>query len=93
VSHRRRRCSWRSCARWQRRQEHLTFLTPEFGRPFTADGLGNWFKKRFREAGVPATAHGLREAGATIAAGNRATEAELMAIFGWKSWKPAAHYT
>ncbi|MCE3248703.1 MAG: integrase family protein, partial [Geminicoccaceae bacterium] len=39
------------------------------------------------------SAHGLRKAGATIAAENGATEHQLMAIFGWDSPKQAALYT
>jgi len=75
-------------------REHLTFLVTEFGKPFTANGFGNWFKKRCVEAGLPhCTAHGLRKAGATIAAENGATERQLMAIFGWNNPKQAAHYT
>ena len=66
----------------------------EFGRPFTAAGFGNWFRRRCDESGLPhCSAHGLRKAGATIAAGNQATEHQLMAIFGWVSPKQAALYT
>ena len=39
------------------------------------------------------TAHGLRKAGATIAAENGATEQQLMAIYGWTTGKEAARYT
>lgn len=73
---------------------NLTFLVTEFGKPFTANGFGNWFRKRCNEAGLPhCTAHGLRKAGATIAADNGATEHQLMAIYGWESPKQAAIYT
>lgn len=73
---------------------HLAYLVTEFGRPFSANGFGNWFHDRCREAGLPhCSAHGLRKAGATIAAENGATEHELMAIFGWESPKQAALYT
>jgi site-specific recombinase XerD len=69
-------------------REHLTYLTTEFGRPFTPNGFGNWFKKRCREADLPhCSAHGLRKAGATLAAENGATER------GWRTPKQAAHYT
>lgn len=70
------------------------YLVTEFGKPFTANGFGNWLKKRCREAGLDhCTAHGLRKAGATIAADNGATEHQLMAIYGWDSPKQAARYT
>lgn len=73
---------------------HMTFLVTEFGKPFTSNGFGNWFRDRCDEAGLKeCSAHGLRKAGATIAAENGATEHQLMAIFGWTSPKQAAHYT
>jgi integrase len=72
---------------------HLTFLVTEFGAPFTSAGFGNWFADRCKEAGVPGRAHGLRKAGATIAAENGATEHQLMAIFGWTTAKQAGGYT
>jgi integrase len=73
---------------------NLAFIVTEFGKPFTTNGFGNWFRKRCDEAGLPAcTAHGLRKAGAAIAAENGATERQLMAIFGWSTMKEAARYT
>ncbi|QJP14703.1 tyrosine-type recombinase/integrase [Starkeya sp. ORNL1] len=74
--------------------DHLTFLVTEFGAPFTEAGFGNWFRDRCDAAGLPqCSAHGLRKAGATIAADNGATEHQLMAIYGWESPKQAAVYT
>ncbi len=73
---------------------NLAFLVTQFGKPFTPDGFGNWFRKRCDEAGLPnCSAHGLRKAGAAIAAENGATERQLMAIFGWSTMKEAARYT
>jgi integrase len=73
---------------------HMTFLVTEFGKPFTANGFGGWFRRRCDEAGLRhCSAHGLRKAGAAIAAENGATESQLMAIFGWESMKEAARYT
>lgn len=37
--------------------------------------------------------HGLRKAGATIAADNGATDSQLMAIFGWTTKKQTTLYT
>lgn len=71
----------------------LTLLVTEFGRPFTANGFGNWFRARCNEAGVPGTAHGLRKAGAVRAAENGATTNELMAMFGWTTSDEALRYT
>jgi integrase len=46
------------------------------------------------EAGLPnCTAHGLRKAGAVIAANNGATVHQLQAVFGWSSLAMAEHYT
>lgn len=73
---------------------HLAYLVTAYGKPFTANGFGNWFRDRCNEAGLPhCSAHGLRKAGATIAAENGATEKQLMAIFGWESMKQAELYT
>lgn len=71
----------------------MTYLVNELGRPFTDAGFGNWFRDRCVEAGVPGRAHGLRKAGATIAANNGATVHQLMAIFGWDTIKMAEQYT
>jgi integrase len=72
----------------------VTFLVTDFDKPFTANGFGNWFRKRCNEAGLPhCTAHGLRKAGATIAAENGATDRQLMALFDWTSAKQANVYT
>ena len=73
---------------------NLAFLTTEFGKPFTSNGFGNWFRKRCDEEGLPnCSAHGLRKAGAALAAENGATERQLMAIFGWSTMKEASRYT
>ena len=42
---------------------------------------------------MPGRAHGLRKAGATIAANNGATAHQLMGIFGWDTLKMAEKYT
>jgi integrase len=71
----------------------LAFIVSEWGRPFTAESFGNWFRDACREAGVRKSAHGLRQAGATRAAENGATEHQLMAMFGWTTTKQAQLYT
>ena len=72
----------------------LTFLVSERRRPFAVSAFGNWFRTRCDEAGLPqCSAHGLRKAGATIAAENGATQHQLMAIFGWATSKEAERYT
>jgi integrase len=72
----------------------LTFVVSERRRPFAVSAFGNWFRTRCDEAGLPqCSAHGLRKAGATIAAENGATEHQLMAISGWATSKEAERYT
>ena len=72
----------------------LTFLATAYGRPFTAAGFGIRFREWCNKAGLPhCTAHGLRKAGAALAAENGATEHQLMAIFGWQTIKEAERYT
>lgn len=72
----------------------LTFLETARGQPFTANGFGNWMRDRCDEAGLPqCTAHGLKKAGATIAAENGATASQLMAMFDWSTIGQAKVYT
>ncbi|HEY1310825.1 MAG TPA: tyrosine-type recombinase/integrase [Pseudolabrys sp.] len=72
---------------------HLTFLTTERGKPFTSNGFGNWWREQCDAAGLPqCAAHGLRKAGATIAAERGATTKQLMAIYGWSDPKMAEVY-
>ena len=72
----------------------LAFLVNDLGRPFSDAGFGNKFREWCDQAGLRhCTAHGLRKAGATIAANNGATAHQLMAIFGWNTLKMAEAYT
>lgn len=73
----------------------LTILTGEDGSPFVSpDAFGKWFHRRCAEAGLKeCSAHGLRKAGATIAANNGATAHELMAMYGWSRISMAEVYT
>jgi len=72
---------------------NLTFLVTEYGKSFSPAGFGAWFRKRCDEAGLPhCTAHGLKKAGATIAADNGATAPQLMAMFDWKTLSQAQRY-
>ncbi len=72
----------------------MTFLETKFGKPFTPSGFGNWFRDRCDQAGLKqCTAHGLKKAGATIAAENGATTRQLMAMFDWSTMSQAEVYT
>lgn len=69
------------------------FIATPSGGPMTKESFGNWFRDACNAAGVPGAAHGLRKAGATRAANNGATEAELEALFGWSGGRMASLYT
>ncbi|WP_292113443.1 tyrosine-type recombinase/integrase [Mesorhizobium sp.] len=72
----------------------LTFLVSEWGTPFTVNTLGNKMRDWCDQAGLPqCSLHGLRKAGATIAAENGATDEQLMAIFGWTTKQQTTLYT
>jgi hypothetical protein len=59
-----------------------------------AAGFAGWFRERCDEDGLPqCTAHGIRKAGATLAAENGATMHQLMAIFDCKTPGQAKVYT
>jgi integrase len=83
-------------------QRHLTFLVTEQGKPFTANGFGNWFRDRCDEAGLPrkdpqtgkprCTPHGLRKSAAIRFADRGATVMQLMAWLGWKTPGEAIRY-
>jgi integrase len=71
-----------------------TYLVTNYGKPFTADGFGNWFRDRCNEAGLPhCSAHGVRKASAARAAENGATVHQLMSMFGWLTMHEAQRYT
>lgn len=72
----------------------LAFICGEKGEPLTKESFGNMFGKACRAAGlVRKSAHGVRKIGATRAAENGATVAELEALFGWNGGQMAALYT
>lgn len=75
--------------------DHLTFITTEFGKPFTAAGFGNWFRDRCREAGLPegCTAHGLRKAAARRLAEAGCSPHEIAAITGHQTLREVERYT
>jgi integrase len=71
----------------------LAFIVGQNGRPMRKESFGNEFRNACRKAGVPGSAHGVRKLAATRMANNGATEAQLMAVFGWNDSKMATHYT
>ena len=71
----------------------LAYICGVSGKPMTKKSFGNAFSDACRAAGVKKSAHGLRKIGATRAANNGATVAQLNAIFGWSGSKMASLYT
>lgn len=71
----------------------LTFICGANGKPLKKESFGNMFAEACRPAGVNKSAHGLRKIGATRAANNGATVAQLNAIFGWTGTQMASLYT
>jgi integrase len=71
----------------------LAYICGATGGPLTKESFGNAFSEAARAAGVNKSAHGLRKVGATRAANNGATVAELEAIFGWSGGGMASLYT
>ena len=72
----------------------LTFLVTEFGRPFTAAGFGNAFRRWCDQAGLKdCSAHGLRKAAAARLAELGATELEIGAVTGHRTSKEISRYT
>ena len=72
----------------------MTFLTTEYGKPFTPNGFGNKFREWCNQAGLPhCSAHGVRKATATRMAERGAPAHEIMAITGHKSLAEVERYT
>jgi integrase len=73
---------------------HLTFLTTQFGKPFTGSGFGNWFREVCNEAGLHGfSAHGLRKAGCRRLAEAGCSAHEIAAWSGHRTLSEVAHYT
>ncbi|MHA6731795.1 tyrosine-type recombinase/integrase [Devosia sp. A369] len=72
----------------------MTFLVSARGKPHSPAMLGNLMREWCDQAELPhCSAHGLRKAGAVIAAEAGATSQQLQAIFGWTTSEQADHYT
>jgi len=75
-------------------KDNMTFLTTQFGKPFTAAGFGNWFRDRCDEAGLSrCSAHGLRKAASRRLAEYGCTVHEVAAITGHASLREVQRYT
>lgn len=70
-----------------------TFLVTDYGESFSGNGFGNKFREWCDGAALyHCSAHGMRKAAASIAAEKGATDAQLMAYFGWLTPEQAAYY-
>ncbi|MEM7006514.1 MAG: tyrosine-type recombinase/integrase [Pseudomonadota bacterium] len=73
--------------------KHMVYLTTAFGKPFTANGFGNWFRDQVRLAKLDGlSAHGLRKAIARRLAEAGCTPHEIMSITGHESLKEVQRY-
>jgi integrase len=72
-----------------------TIIKTEFGKPFTRDGYGNWFRKACNKAGLPdrCSSHGLRKASAVALAHAGCSANEIMSITGHTSLSEVTRYT
>jgi len=74
--------------------DHLTLLTTQTGKPFSAAGFGNWFRDCCNGAGLShCSAHGLRKAAARRLAEAGCTMHEIAAITGHASLSEVQRYT
>ena len=72
----------------------LTYLVTDYGRPFTGNGFGNWFRKTCDGANLPqCSAHGIRKAAASHLAAIGCTVHEIMSITGHNSVSEVQRYT
>ena len=74
--------------------DQMMLISRNDGRKgYTPESLGNWFRDRCTEAGLPhCAAHGLRKAGARRLAEAGASEYEVMSFLGHRSAKVASRY-
>lgn len=73
--------------------KRFMMLVSPTGRVFKERSFSRWFAAGVKDAGLPADAHfhGLRTAATEILC-EFLTDAQLMAIFGWRDPKTPAHY-
>lgn len=74
--------------------DRLLFIT--YGnqhRGYKPETLGNWFRDRCDEAGVPGSLHGLRKAGATRLGDAGASDLEIASYLAHKDTREASTYT
>jgi integrase len=74
--------------------DHLTFLTTQYGSPFSQTGFSYWFREECDKAGLRhCSAHGLGKAAARRLAEAGCTAHEIAAITGHASLREIVRYT
>jgi integrase len=74
--------------------EHVVFLTNEYGQAFTGRNFSQWFRRQCKQAGLKGlSAHGVRKAMCRRLAENGCTVHEIAAISGHASLAEVARYT
>jgi len=75
--------------------ENMTFLTTRNGRPFHPDAFSHWFKRKCKEAGLPAraAAHGLRKAACRRLAEVGCSASVIASISGHSTLREVSRYT
>lgn len=72
----------------------MTFLTTQYGAPFSAAGFTQWFRERAEQAGlVGRTPHGLRKAAGRRLAEAGCTAKEIAAVLGHTTLTEVERYT
>ena len=72
----------------------MTYLVTEYGKPFTANGFGNWFRDAIVPTGLTGvSAHGFRKAFAAKQAEASSTTKEIAALGGWDNLQQVELYT
>lgn len=75
-------------------KDNLTFLTTDYGAPFSEAGFGNWFRDRCNEAGLTGcSAHGLRKAAARQMAEAGLSADVIKSVTGHTNLKTLSIYT
>lgn len=70
-----------------------TLLVTDYGKPFSVNGFGNWFKDKCERAGLPqCTLHGLRKALARRGAERGVSQQGLKALGQWSGDREVAVY-
>lgn len=74
--------------------DHLTFITTQYGKPFSPAAFGNWFRDACCAAGLRhCSAHGLRKANARRIADAGGSEHEIASVTGHASLSEVRRYT